>query len=127
MSLVGTGRFDIQQAVSGVDSVFYQTQADYFGDATSAASYPAGTIDGYNKKTNTSDPNLHEFGFISQEVIIVNEGSNDIVFQADVHWGTNHDSGVVKANSTLILRNKRCRGIKVRSRTSASAYFIMAH
>lgn len=125
MPAIGTGRFDIQQAVSGF---FHQTQAGYFGVATSASAYPAGTVDGYNNKTNASDANLHEFGFTSSQVIIRNEGGADIAYQTDFFWGLSADSGVVKSGETLYLRDRRVRGVKVRTRDpGAVAYYVTAY
>lgn len=127
MATVSTGRFDSQQAVSG--AAFNQTSHSYFsGDCISAANYPNGSLDGYNGKSNTPDQNLHEFGFVSQEVVIVNEGSSDIVYQTDAYWGDTKDSGIVKAGQTLYLRKKRIRGLKVKQRTTGTpAYYVMAH
>ncbi len=66
------------------------------------------------------------FGFPASTIVITNESANDLVYQFAQNFGQSPDNGVVKANSTLVLREARCSGISFRSRnTGQAANFIV--
>jgi hypothetical protein len=80
----------------------------FFQSGTAADAYPSAQ----------PSPNWNVFGFQASTMVITNESANDLVYQFLQNQGQTPDNGVVKANSTLVLRNPNCSGVLFRNRNS---------
>ena len=110
MALISTPTYS-QGSVSGGIQTTVPCQQDYFCSGTSADAYPA----------DPTNAHYNKFGFQAATVILTNESGNDLVYQWLNQAGSGFDSGVVKANSTLVIRQCFKQGILIRSRTGSSA------
>jgi hypothetical protein len=87
-----------------------------------ASFFKAGTT------TDTYAGNVLVFGFFAENIIITNEGANDLCYEFPNQYLAGSDSGVVKAGQTVTLRKSNKNGMKLRSRTGGSAtnYLVTA-
>ena len=113
MPAVNSGQFS---SVSGV----------YIGGngLLDASFFAAGaTVDAY-----TSDgSNDLAFGFYATTIVIINESANDLCYAWPCIYAGGKDSGVIKANSTVVLLTMNKKGIKLRSRgAGAPANYLVS-
>ena len=106
MALISTGTY-ILDSVSGTafNSVVHADLA-YCKEGVTTDSYAA---------------NQNTFGFAANTIVITNESANDLAYQYIQFFGGNIDCGIVKGNSTIILRQAYKKGIAFRSRSSGQA------
>jgi len=87
----------------------------YFTSGNAPDAYPANPGVGF-----------YQFGFLSSTLVITNESANDLVYQFLSNQGSTPDNGVVKANTTLVLRGARTKGLSLRNRAAGQvAAFIL--
>jgi hypothetical protein len=106
LSVSGTGSWPyVQNSVSGSPGYTgVGSYAFFSGLVTVNFSYVA----------SPPDPTILIFGTVLSELVMINNGSNDLVFQWPELYGTVQDCGVVLANSTIILRRCFKTGMKLR-------------
>ena len=111
MATVDSGTF------SGVSGVYVSGNG-----VLDASFFKAGTT------TDLYSGNVLAFGFYAENIIITNEGANDLCYEFPVLYGSGSDSGVVKAGQTIAFRKANKNGMKIRSRNggSATTYLVSA-
>lgn len=71
--------------------------------------------------------NQIEFGAKIQEIHIVNFGANPVAFQFSEFFGTTKDSGLVLANSSVVIRTSLKSGIALKNAdVGASSVVVFA-
>lgn len=78
--------------------------------------------------TDTYAGNVLVFGFFAENIVITNEGINDLCYEFPNQYQAGSDSGVVKAGQTITLRKSNKNGMKIRSRNGGAAtdYLVTA-
>lgn len=111
LSVTGSGPYDYTSSLGGAQSQHAGATYTFFsGLVTCNPTYAVG---------NSGDPTILDFGAVMNEIVIINYGTAELVFQWKESWGKSFDSGIVLPQSLgpnqVVLRMLRKSGMKLRS------------
>lgn len=107
LSVTGTGPYAVNSSLGGAQAQHAEATYNYFsGNVTCNSTY------------GTNDDTILDFGSVMSEIVIINYGTYELVFQWKEGWGTDVDHGIVLPNSLglnqVTLRRVHKSGLKVR-------------